>query len=53
MERMLQSDEYVVNLLFLLRFVERMKSQDHIARHCSAKGLADRLTANHNEQETR
>ena len=53
MERMLQSDEYVVNLLFLLRFVERTKSADRIAEHGFPQGLAHGLTADDKEQESR
>lgn len=53
MERMLQSDEYVVNLLFLLRFVECAKSAGHIARHGFPQGLAHCLTADDKEQESR
>lgn len=50
---MLQSDEYVVNLLFLLRFVECAKSAGRIARHGFPQGLAHCLTADDKEQESR
>lgn len=50
---MLQSDEYVVNLLFLLRFVESVKSTVHIARHGFPQGLAHCHTADDKEQGSR
>lgn len=53
MERMLQSDEYVVNLLFLLRFVECVKSGHRIAEHDLPQRLAHCLTADDKEQESR
>ena len=53
MERMLQSDEYVVNLLFLLRFVECAKSAGRIAKHGFPQGLAHGPTADDKEQESR